>query len=78
MILLDQRLLVSTAEDDKKALYTNKENISATLQQGDCFLLSLVQSHMDAYFIFIIAAKAWNWPFATFSSLYQGGKTWTS
>lgn len=42
MILLDQRLLVSTAEDDKKALYTNKENISATLQQGDCFLLSLV------------------------------------
>lgn len=41
---------MSTAEDDKKALYTNKENISATLQQGDCFSLSLVQSHTDAYF----------------------------
>ena len=67
---------MSTAEDDKKALYTNKENINATLQQGDCFSLSLVQSHVDAYFIFIIASKAWSWPFTTFSSLYQGARTW--
>lgn len=78
ILLLSKRLLVSSAEDDKKALYTNKENINATLQQGDCFSLSLVKSHVDAYFILIIASKAWSWPFTTFSSLYQGARTWTS
>lgn len=48
---------MSTSEGDKKVLYINKENISATLQQGDCFSLSHVQSHANAYLIFIIAAR---------------------
>ena len=67
MILLVQR---GTSEGDKKALYINKENTSAVIQQGDCFLLSHVQSHAGACLIFIIAAKAWNWPLTTLFSLY--------